>query len=365
MQISEADPSKTTVVVGMSGGVDSSVSALLLKNAGYKVIGMFMKNWEEIGSDGVCHAAQDAEDAAAVCHALAIPFYAVSFCKEYMDRVFEQFLAELSLGFTPNPDILCNREIKFRTFLERAIELGGDFLATGHYCRKALVDDQWHLLRGLDESKDQSYFVYTLTAAKLKQTLFPVGDLPKSEVRRLAREAGLPTAAKKDSTGICFIGKRNFKEFVSQYLPYHKGEMQTPSGKVVGYHDGVAYYTIGQRKGLGVGGAGEAWFVAGKQVERNVLIVVQGADHPALYKKQLLAKEASWVANPPTAFPFRCSAKIRYRQPDALCTIVTLDKDQLQVVFDEPQKAITPSQAIVFYQGELCLGGASILHAID
>ncbi len=353
-----------TVVVGMSGGVDSSVSALLLKNAGYKVIGMFMKNWEETGPDGVCRSAQDAEDAATVCRQLDIPFYTVSFCKEYMDRVFESFLAELKLGRTPNPDILCNREIKFQSFLERAIELGGDFLATGHYCRKAFIDDEWRLLKGIDTSKDQSYFVYTLNAAKLKQTLFPVGNLPKSEVRRLAVEAGLSTAGKKDSTGICFIGKRDFKEFVSQYLPYHQGEMLTPSGEVVGKHDGVAYYTIGQRKGLGIGGAGDAWFVVGKDVERNVLIVVQGSDHPALYKRALLATAPSWVAEAPTTFPLRCSAKIRYRQPDAPCTIIGLDDEQLHVVFDEPQKAITPSQAIVFYQDDLCLGGATILHAV-
>lgn len=354
-----------TVVVGMSGGVDSSVSALLLKNAGYKVLGMFMKNWEETGPDGVCHAAQDAEDAAAVCRHLEIPFYTVSFCQEYLDRVFEQFLAELKLGRTPNPDILCNREIKFHTFLERSKELGGDFLATGHYCRKACIDGEWRLLKGVDTGKDQSYFVYTLTTAKLKQTLFPVGDLPKSEVRRLAMKAGLPTAAKKDSTGICFIGKRNFKEFVSHYLPYHPGEMKTPEGIVVGKHDGVAYYTIGQRKGLGIGGPGEAWFVVGKEVESNVLIVVQGGDHPALFRKALIATDPSWVTIPPASGPFRCSAKIRYRQPDAPCIVERLDKDRLQVVFDEPQKAITPSQAIVFYQDDLCLGGASILHAMD
>ena len=304
-----------TVVVGMSGGVDSSVSALLLKNAGYKVIGMFMKNWEETGSEGVCLSAQDAEDAATVCRQLDIPFYTVSFCKEYRDRVFDSFLTELKEGRTPNPDILCNREIKFQSFLERAMELGGDFLATGHYCRRAFIDDEWRLLKGVDSSKDQSYFVYTLTAAKLKQTLFPVGDLPKSEVRRLAAEAGLSTAAKKDSTGICFIGKRNFKEFVSQYLPYHPGEMHTPSGEVVGQHDGVAYYTIGQRKGLGIGGAGDAWFVVGKEVERNILIVVQGGDHPALYGKALIAVSPSWVAEAPKVLPFRCSAKYATDSP--------------------------------------------------
>ena len=314
----DPDPSKTTVVVGMSGGVDSSVAALLLKNAGYKVRCIFMKNWEETGPDGVCHSAQDADDAKAVARLLDIPFYTVSFCKEYMDRVFDQFLTELKQGLTPNPDILCNREIKFKTFLERARELGGDFLATGHYCRKRLIDDEWCLLKGLDPTKDQSYFVYTLDAAKLNQTLFPVGDLPKSEVRRLAREAGLPTATKKDSTGICFIGKRNFKEFVSQYLPYHPGEMQTPSGEVVGRHDGVAYYTIGQRKGLGIGGAGDAWFVVGKEVERNVLIVVQGADHPLLYGKTLMAKQPSWITVRPSISPFAARQKFAIANPTQL-----------------------------------------------
>lgn len=353
-----------TVVVGMSGGVDSSVSALLLKQQGYKVIGLFMKNWEE-ERDGACHASQDAEDVHAVCELLDIPCYTIQFTQEYREKVFARFLEDLQRGETPNPDILCNREIKFSLFYDKALALGADYLATGHYCRVLEQNGSHKLARGVDATKDQSYFVYTLSKEKLQRILFPVGGLLKSEVRRLAHLHKLPTATKKESMGICFIGKRDFKTFVNQYIAYTPGDMITPEGAVVGRHDGIAYYTIGQRRGLGIGGEGEAWFVAGKRVEENKLIVVQGENHPALYKNGLVANEVSWVEGTPPSFPFSCTAKIRYRQSDFNCTIIRQEGDLLRVHFDSPQKAVTPRQSIVFYLGELCLGGASIVHALD
>ncbi len=356
---SNKSPADTTVVVGMSGGVDSSVSALLLKQQGYRVIGLFMRNWEENDENGVCRSAQDSDDVVAVCRLLDIPHYTVNFAKDYWDRVFSVFLEDLKRGYTPNPDVLCNREIKFDAFLDKAMALGADYLATGHYCQTESINEKYALLRGRDPGKDQSYFLYTVTHDKLSKTMFPIGNLEKSEVRRLAAEHGLPTASKKDSTGICFIGKRNFKEFISQYISYTPGNFVSLEGKIVGKHDGVAYYTIGQRKGLGIGGAGDAWFVVSKDVENNVVFVTQGGDHPALYRSSLIADEVSWVASEPPAMPFKCTAKVRYRQPDVSCT-VELINHQLHVAFDEPVKAITSKQSVVLYSGEQCLGGAII-----
>jgi tRNA-specific 2-thiouridylase len=351
---------KQTVVVGMSGGVDSSVSALLLKQQGYEVIGMFMKNWEEKDSQGVCQASKEYEDVVRVCEQIGIPYYSVNFVEEYQNFVFSQFLEELKLGFTPNPDILCNREIKFKLFLNKAFDLGADFLATGHYCRTK----EGRLFKGRDPGKDQSYFLYSLNEVALKRVLFPVGDLEKSQVRTIARDHGLATAAKKDSTGICFIGKRDFKEFLSKYIAFHPGNFETLDGRIVGRHDGVAYYTIGQRKGLAIGGPGDAWFVVGKDLKRAVVYVEQGIDHPALYHSALFATEPSWIFAPPS-LPFSCKAKIRYRQEDQSCTIEEIENGQLFVTFSKPQRAITPRQSIVFYEKDVCLGGAMIQSATN
>lgn len=343
------------VVVGMSGGVDSSVAAHLLVEEGYEVMGLFMKNWEETGADGQCSSTKDYEDALTVAEKLGIPLYTVNFVKEYWDGVFSHFVEELKLGYTPNPDVLCNREIKFKVFFEKAKELGADFLATGHYCRT----DRKRLLRGIDSGKDQSYFLHAIGEEVLGAVLFPIGGLQKAEVREIARKMGLKTHDKRDSTGICFIGKRNFKEFIQQYIPYSPGNFEKISGEVVGTHDGAAYYTRGQRKGLGIGGPGEAWFVVDKDMGRNVVVVEQGADHPALYAPALLAKEATFVGEMP-ALPFRCTAKIRYRQEDTPCLVEESIENQLRVTFDEPQRAITPRQSVVFYDGDICLGGAMI-----
>lgn len=350
------------VVVGMSGGVDSSVSALLLKSQGYEVLGLFMKNWEEQDEGGVCRGAADYEDAAKVCSILEIPLYTVNFVQEYWDLVFSHFVEELKLGYTPNPDILCNKEIKFNVFFEKAKSLGADFLATGHYCQT----EDGKLLKGADPTKDQSYFLHALKNNVLKEVLFPVGHLPKSEVRRLAEAHGLPVYDKKDSTGICFIGKRNFKEFISRYIPYSPGNFKNLSGEIVGHHDGAAYYTVGQRKGLGIGGPGEAWFVVAKDIEKNEVYVEQGADHPALYASGLVAKEPTFIGgNFPHTLPFRCLAKIRYRQEDQECVIEAIENDTVRVSFPEPQRAITPRQSIVFYDGAVCLGGALIEKALN
>jgi len=341
----------------MSGGVDSSVAAYLLKEQGYEVIGLFMKNWEETNSEGVCQSVADYEDVQRVCDALSIPCYSVNFVKEYQERVFSHFLKELKEGHTPNPDILCNREIKFDLFFKKAKNLGADFLATGHYCQIK----EGKLLKGADPNKDQSYFLYTLKKQILDHLLFPIGHLPKTEVRRIAKEAQIPTHAKKDSTGICFIGKRNFKEFVSRYIPYHTGEFKNTKGEVIGKHDGAAYYTIGQRKGLGIGGPGEAYFVVGKDVEKNVVVLEQGFDHPALYAPGLSAIETTFVnGSLPAPLPFRCQGKIRYRQEIQGCVIDSVEDGRLTVHFNEPQRAITPRQSIVFYDGDVCLGGGLI-----
>ncbi len=337
----------------MSGGVDSSLSAALLKEEGYKVIGLFMKNWEETGDDGVCQSVKDYEDVLKTCDLLDIPCYSVNFVKEYQERVFASFLEELEKGRTPNPDILCNREIKFDVFLEKAMELGADFLATGHYAR---LDDQKRLLKGLDPNKDQSYFLHAVKQKTLEKVLFPIGHLPKDQVREEAAKRGLPTAAKKDSTGICFIGKRDFKPFVLNYLKRRPGEFQMLDGSVVGAHDGAIFYTIGQRKGLGLGGEGDAWYVVEKDISKNVVFVERGENHPALFKDKLKAHEFTWIAEPPST-PCKCHAKIRYRQVETPCTLTT----DCEVLFDKPQRAITPGQSVVFYKGDVCLGGAVIL----
>lgn len=346
-----------TVVVGMSGGVDSSVSALLLKKQGYEVIGLFMKNWEETDSEGVCQSAREYEDVVRICETLSIPYYSVNFVTEYRESVFAQFLADYRLGLTPNPDVLCNREIKFKVFLDKALSLGADFLATGHYCR---LDSESRLLKGLDPNKDQSYFLHAVKQEAFYKTIFPIGHMPKSEVRELARQHHLCTAEKKDSTGICFIGKRDFKPFLSQYVSIQPGDFQTLDGTVVGRHDGAAFYTIGQRKGMGLGGEGDAWYVLGKDREKNIVFVERGANHPALFSSHLTIRDLTWVAESPVRFPFRCKAKVRYRQQEQPCII----HGNGQVEFDKPQRAVTPGQSIVFYQGEICLGGAIIQEAL-
>lgn len=355
--------SQKTVVVGMSGGVDSSVSALLLKQAGYRVIGLFMKNWEEQDDNGICRSAYDYEDVRSVCEQLCIPYYAVNFVKEYRDNVFSRFVADFQKGLTPNPDILCNREIKFKVFFHKAMELGADFLATGHYCQNQIIEGEPHLIKGADSQKDQTYFLYTLKHSLLEKILFPIGHLQKSEVREIARKHQLSTSEKKDSTGICFIGERHFRTFLSQYVGLQPGNFETLEGKIVGKHQGVAYYTLGQRKGMGIGGAGDAWFVVGKEMERGVVLVAQGADHPALYCDELIATDLTWVSDHPPILPFTCNSKIRYRQADQPCVIQTLSEGKAKVTFPLPQRAVTPGQSIVFYEGTRCLGGGVIEHA--
>jgi tRNA-specific 2-thiouridylase len=347
--------SKKTVVVGMSGGVDSSVTALLVKLQGYKTIGLFMKNWDETRPDGSCTADQDYQDVIKVCEDLDIPYYSVNFVKEYWDGVFEEFLNDYKRGFTPNPDILCNREIKFKVFYQRAKLLGADYLATGHYCQ---LNDNHELCKGSDENKDQSYFLYAVNGKVFKDVLFPIGHLLKPKVRELAHKFNLATSSKKDSTGICFIGERNFKEFLSQYVKSVQGNFVDVNGKVLGKHDGVCFYTLGQRKGMGIGGPGDAWFVVGKNIDKNEVILAQGQDHSALYADGLDAVDLNWLV-PPTTLSFRCKAKIRYRQPEQPCTVFVQDH-QVKVVFDQPQRAMTPRQSVVFYQGDVCLGGGII-----
>ena len=352
--------SQATVVVGMSGGVDSSVAALLLKQQGYRVIGLYMKNWEEEAFNGACTSAEDYEDVVRVCDQLAIPHYPVNFVKQYWDDVFAYTLAGFSKGLTPNPDILCNREIKFKALLEKALELGADYLATGHYSQIGRVEEEYQLLKGSDPGKDQSYFLYTLRSSILKKVLFPVGGLEKSQVRSIARQYKLANAEKQDSTGICFIGERPFKSFLSTYIPHSRGSFEDLSGKTLGIHDGIAFYTLGQRRGLGIGGAGEPWFVVKKDIERNSVILAQGVHHPALYADTLTASELSWVGGASPPLPFACKAKIRYRQSDQECILTKIEDGVAHVVFERPQRAITPMQSIVFYLGECCMGGGMI-----
>ncbi|MNJ36108.1 tRNA-specific 2-thiouridylase MnmA [compost metagenome] len=356
---------ETRVVVGMSGGVDSSVTALLLKRQGYDVIGIFMKNWDDTDEFGQCTAESDAEDVRRVCEQIDIPYYTVNFEKEYYDKVFAYFLDEYKKGRTPNPDVMCNREIKFGEFLNKALDLGADYVATGHYARLQHEDGIYKLLRGVDNNKDQTYFLNALNQNQLSKTMFPIGHLPKPEVRKIAEEAGLYTAKKKDSTGVCFIGERNFREFLSQYLPAKSGQMiDIATGEVKGTHDGLMYYTLGQRQGLGIGGSGsgEPWFVAEKDLEQNVLYVVQGDKHHSLYSSGLTASGVNWISGKDLLAdgPLKCTAKFRYRQPDQGVTVTAQADGTVLVTFDNLQKAITPGQAVVFYAGEECIGGGTI-----
>ncbi len=353
------------VIVGMSGGVDSSVSAWLLQQQGYQVEGLFMKNWEEDDGEEYCTAAEDLADAQAVCDRLGIHLHKVNFAAEYWDNVFEHFLEEYKAGRTPNPDILCNKEIKFKAFLEFAAEdLGADFIATGHYVRRKDVNGKSQLLRGLDSNKDQSYFLYTLSHEQVAQSLFPVGELAKPEVRRIAEELELITAKKKDSTGICFIGERKFRDFLGRYLPAQPGAIVSTEGDVIGEHQGLMYHTLGQRKGLGIGGTKEGseepWYVVDKDVVNNLLVVAQGHEHPRLMSVGLIAQQLHLVDRETITAPLRCTVQTRYRQTDIPCTITPLGSDRLEVRFDEPVAAVTPGQSAVFYLDEVCLGGGII-----
>ena len=365
------------VIVGMSGGVDSSVAALLLLQQGYEVEGLFMKNWDEDDDTDYCTAKVDMADAQMVCDKLGIKLHTANFAAEYWDNVFEYFLKEYKVGRTPNPDILCNREIKFKVFIEYAELLGADLIATGHYARRDSRNNQTFLLKGLDDNKDQSYFLHAVAGREFAKTLFPVGELEKPAVRALAEQHNLVTHNKKDSTGICFIGERRFKDFLQTYIPAQPGNIVTDNGSIIGTHQGLMYHTIGQRQGLGIGGvknASEApWYVADKDLETNQLLIVQGADHPLLNHSELKANQCHWITSPAVATRFRCKAKIRYRQADQDCEVVFSSPENrqtqaqqdtlnttLKVIFDEPQRAITPGQSIVFYEGNVCLGGAVI-----
>jgi tRNA-specific 2-thiouridylase len=369
------------IVVGLSGGVDSAVSAYLLKRAGHEVIGLFMKNWEGDDDDAYCSANVDFVDAAAVADVLGIEIEHVNFAAEYRERVFAEFLREYRCGRTPNPDVLCNAEIKFKAFLDHALRLGAEAIATGHYARvrhlkahgAACGAGRFELLKGLDPLKDQSYFLHRLNQAQLSRTRFPVGELPKTEVRRIAAEIGLPNAQKKDSTGICFIGERPFREFLNRWLNHEPGPIRDERGRTVGRHVGLSFYTLGQRQGLGIGGVKERgaarggaehapWYVAGKDLQRNVLQVVQGHDHPALQSRTLWADDCSWVAGTPPA-PGPYAAKSRYRQADAACTLAAPAEGGMRLDFDAPQWAVTPGQSAVLYDGEVCLGGGVIQRA--
>ena len=356
--------SNKRVVVGMSGGVDSSVSALLLKEQGYDVIGLFMKNWEDDDDDEYCSSREDLIDAVSVADRIGIPIEAVNFAAEYKDRVFAYFLREYEAGRTPNPDILCNSEIKFKAFLDHAMRLGADAIAMGHYAQVREADGLFQLLKAADPNKDQSYFLHRLNQAQLSKAMFPLGKLLKSEVREIARKHNLHNHAKRDSTGICFIGERPFRDFLNRYLPTDPGPMVTPEGKEMGLHQGLAFYTLGQRQGLGIGGGkdgtGEPWFVAGKDMQHNRLIVVQGHDHPALLNTQLDALDMHWIAGHAPGITHHLAAKTRYRQQDATCRITSLKVDRANFVFDEPQWAVTPGQSVVVYDGPVCLGGGII-----
>ena len=349
------------IIVGMSGGVDSSVAALFLKEQGYDVLGVFMKNWEEKDDSGLCTATQDYEDVRAVCDEIGIPYYTVNFTREYWDRVFSHFLEEYQRGRTPNPDVLCNREIKFRAFLDFAMKNGADGIATGHFCQLDKTDGRVRLLRGADSNKDQTYFLYMLSQEQLRNAMFPVGHLTKAEVRQIAREHGLDTAEKKDSTGVCFIGERNFKKFLSGFLPAQPGDMVTVDGEVVGRHDGLMYYTLGQRRGLGIGGHGDgrSYFVVEKDLQNNRLIVAQGEDHPLLYSRAARIEQLTWI-DEPAKTQQKYGVKTRYRQPDQRATLREMDENGAIVEFAEAQRAVTPGQSLVIYQGDVCLGGGII-----
>ncbi|HEY1043112.1 MAG TPA: tRNA 2-thiouridine(34) synthase MnmA [Telluria sp.] len=360
--------SKKKVVIGMSGGVDSSVSAWLLKEQGYEVVGLFMKNWEDDDDSEYCSTRQDWIDAASVADVVGVDIEAVNFAAEYKDRVFAEFLREYQAGRTPNPDVLCNAEIKFKAFLDHAMKLGADLIATGHYARVRENAGRFELLKAMDHTKDQSYFLHRLNQAQLSRTLFPLGEIPKTEVRKIAEKLALPNAAKKDSTGICFIGERPFRDFLNRYLKYQHGPIKTDDGKTVGEHVGLSFYTLGQRKGIGIGGlksyrnpdgTSDAWYVARKDVENNTLYIVQGHDHPWLLSPRLEAGQASWIAGvPPEARAL--SAKTRYRQQDVACTVTSEGMDRFALDFTEPQWAVTPGQSAVLYDGDVCLGGGII-----
>lgn len=362
-------PNPLNIMVGMSGGVDSSVAAYLLLQMGHHVQGLFMKNWEEDDDAEHCSAAVDLQDAEQVARQLDIELITRNFSAEYWDRVFQYFLEEYKFGRTPNPDVICNKEIKFKTFLDHAIELGADYIATGHYARTRKDNGMVHLLKGKDNNKDQSYFLYALNQQQLSKALFPLGELDKPEVRDIAKQQGFGNSSKKDSTGICFIGERNFKDFLKRYLPAKPGEMRTPEGKLIGKHDGLMYYTLGQRQGLGIGGRqdsnGQPWFVVDKDLTSNTLIVAQGHDHRLLFSQKLIAKNLNWICQKPTQLPFRCFAKTRYRQEDQACQITAFQENACEVSFDQPQRAVTPGQSVVFYQGEECLGGGIIDSTAD
>jgi tRNA-specific 2-thiouridylase len=362
--LEDLPPPGTPVVVGLSGGVDSSVTAARLCEAGLAVSALFMKNWNEPGEAGHCRWEEDVADALAVCERLGIPLNTVDLSQAYWDGVFEDFLREYARGRTPNPDILCNREVKFKAFLDTARTAGAQFIATGHYARIGRNGDRWQLCKGRDPGKDQSYFLYTLGQAQLAASLFPVGEMPKSEVRARARSLGLITHDKKDSTGICFIGEQRFREFLGRFLPAQPGLIRHLDGRVLGEHQGVFYYTLGQREGLRIGGvrgaAEGAWYVVDKNVPANELTVAQGHDHPALLSTQLEADSLSWVSGVAPSEPLRCRAKTRYRQPDEDCAVIMLAPDRVRVSFDRPQRAVTPGQSVVFYDGEVCLGGGII-----
>ena len=359
----------TYAVVGLSGGVDSSVTALLLKDKLKQVDGLFMKNWIDLEGDGECPIEDDLSDARSVAEQLGIAFHSENFAPEYWDNVFTHFLAEYKAGRTPNPDILCNKEVKFKVFLEHAMNLGADKIATGHYAKIEEQDGRYKLMRAVDSNKDQTYFLYTLNQSQLSRSLFPLGSIEKPEVRRIATEAGFVTSAKKDSTGICFIGERNFREFLSQFIPAQPGYMETAEGVRVGEHQGVMYYTLGQRKGLHIGGLQnskeEPWFVVGKKVKENILVVEQGHDHPLSFSNRLSAINLDWTNGECLSLPYSCTAKTRYRQEDKPCTILENTENGLIIEFDQKQRAMTPGQSIVFYQGEECLGGGIIDHVDD
>ncbi|MCB1759508.1 MAG: tRNA 2-thiouridine(34) synthase MnmA [Gammaproteobacteria bacterium] len=356
------------IIVGLSGGVDSAVAALLLQRQGYQVEGLFMKSWEEDDTQAYCSAGEDLADAEAVAHRLGIPLHTVNFATEYWDRVFEEFLAEYRAGRTPNPDVLCNREIKFKAFLEHAQTLGAAAIATGHYARRTTESGKVQLRRAADDNKDQTYFLYMLDQHQLRPARFPLGGLQKSEVRELAASAGFGIHAKKDSTGICFIGERRFADFLSRFLPSAPGLIVSVDGETLGEHQGLIYYTLGQRKGLGIGGRRGAeeipWFVVDKDLSTNRLLVAQGHDHPLLLKKGLRAEQLHWIAGEAPPLPLRCEARIRHRQPLQRCTIENIEENHCTVAFEQRQRAVTPGQSIVFYQRDCCLGGGIIVSSV-
>lgn len=356
------------VIIGLSGGVDSSVAALLLKNSGVDVQGLFMKNWEE-DDDQHCSAAEDLQDADTVATALGIPLITRNFSGEYWENVFQLFLEEYRRGRTPNPDVLCNKEIKFKTFLEHATLLGANHIATGHYARIRAHNGHFHLLKSVDTNKDQTYFLHQLNQYQLSKSIFPLGEQTKPAVRAMAEQANFANFNKKDSTGICFIGERKFKTFLSQYLPAQSGIIRSVDDEAIGEHDGLMYYTLGQRQGLNIGGSksgnGQPWYVVSKDLDSNTLIVAQGHEHPRLFSNSLTSEAIHWIADVPSTLPFRCAAKTRYRQADQACTIVDLTDSGCTVRFDEPQRAVTPGQSVVFYRGEECLGGGIIEQALN